>query len=415
MDVQNSDNSGVNVMKYPANSYLEEYVDMVANPAEIFDLTQKGKTIGFIKTEQQDASPIEPTYFYKHIVEPTETNVYPPDKYVHISLSNNVNRFPEKLTLQYKKDDDEFEIETKEYVVKSGKSILHDIYKSYKELKLMEDSLLLNRVTRSSIIRLLQVEVGEMPNTQIKELLRRIKTLFEQKNFLDKDTGNFNSMASPGPVDNIIYVPTKDGKGNITASNIGGDVDIKSVVDLDYFKNKFFGGLKIPKQFLGDTDDPAGFSGGSSLTKLDSRYARTVKRIQNSYIAGITTLINIFAIARGFPDYVNSFTIKMVSPSTIEDQERDDILSKRLDMVNTFMGLMEDKINPKTQKEMLIYFINNYLNEPEIANIFVQDDTVKENESEESEEDIMDDGMDSFNDFGGSSNFGGSEDFGGEE
>ena len=398
---------------------------MVANPAEIFDLTQRGKTVGFIKTNQQDSAPVEPTFFYQHIVEASETEVLPPDKYVHITLGNNTNRFPEKVVLSYIDEEDKQnlqnsnvnadELEHCEYIVKAGKSILHDIYKSYKELKLMEDSLLLNRVTRSSIIRILQVEIGEMPKSQARELLRRLKQMIEQKNFLDKGDGDFNSMASPGPIDNVIYVPTKDGKGAISASNIGGDVDIKSIVDLDYFKNKFFGGLKIPKQFLGDTDDPAGFSGGSSLTKLDSRYARTVKRIQSAYMAGITTLINIFAISRGLPDYVNNFTVKMVSPSTVEDMERDDVLSKRIDMISSFMGLISDDIftKPSTRKEMLLFLFNNYLNEPDLAELFVKDTTVKDNEkSAEEENSDSDDDTDSGFDGG----FGGGEDdFGGSD
>lgn len=404
--------SSVNVVKYPKGSYLEEYVNPVSNPAEIFDLTRRGKTVGFIKTKTQDASPLEPRFFYQHTVETNTTDIMPADKFVHITLANNTDRFPEKLSITYKSDDEDTEIEQVDYTVKSGKSILHDVYKSYKELKLMEDSLLLNRVTRSSIIRLLQVEVGEMPKTQAKELMRRIKLMIEQKNFMDKDSGTFQSMASPGPIDNVIYVPTKDGKGTITASNIGGDVDVKSIVDLDYFKNKFFGGLKIPKQFLGDTDDPAGFSGGSSLTKLDSRYARTVKRIQNAYISGITTLINIFALSFNLPDHVNKFTVKMVSPSTVEDQERDEILSKRLDMVSSFMGLISDDIftTPYTRKEMLLYFMNNYLNEPELANMFVGDDTVQKTDESEDEEN-MDDGADGgFGSFDDDSDFGGGMD-----
>lgn len=395
--------ANVNLVKYPNGSYLEEYINPVSNPAEIFDLTRRGKTVGFIKTKTQEASTLEPRFLYQHTMETNDTDILPADKYVHITLANNTDRFPEKLTITYKTDDEDTEIEQVEYTVKSGKSILHDVYKSYKELKLMEDSLLLNRVTRSSIIRLLQVEVGEMPKTQAKELMRRIKLMVEQKNFIDKEAGTFQSMSSPGPIDNVIYVPTKDGKGTITASNIGGDVDVKSIVDLDYFKNKFFGGIKIPKQFLGDTDDPAGFSGGSSLTKLDSRYARTVKRIQNAYITGITTLINIFALASNMSDYVNNFTVKMVSPSTIEDQERDEILSKRLDMVSSFMSLISDDTytKPYTRKEMLIYFMNSYLNEPELANIFVSDDTVKKESDESEDSDETNSEFSDFDSFGG--------------
>lgn len=392
-------------------SKMDEYVEMVRNPAQMFDLTKRGKTVGFIKVEMDDdkLDALEPRYSYQHIQQGQETIVMPPDKYVHIALATGTERFPETLSISFNKDGEKDTQTTYQYTINRGKSILHDLYKIYKEVSLMEDSLLLNRVTRSSIIRMLQVEVGDMPKAQSRELLKRVKQLVEQKNYMDKNTGYYTSLASPGPIDNVIYIPTHDGKGQISMSNLGGDVDVKSIADIDYFKNKLYGGLKIPKQFLGDTDDAAGFSGGTSLTKLDSRYARTIKRIQNAYIEGVTTLINLFAISKGLDDHVNNFTVKMLSPSTIEDQERDETLDNRMNMAGTFMGLVgdEDMTNPLTRKKMLLYFINHYMNEPELADLLNNDDTAKkateelnDNDNEDFEGDGFE-GGDFDTDFGG--------------
>lgn len=250
--------SDIKVHKERKGTQMEEYIEAVPNPAEIFDLTKRGKTVGFIKTPTDDGDALTPHYGYQMMTEGDETVVLRPDKYVHVSLSSDVNRFPETIKLRYMNDSkdedvnynsvDDMNVHT--YTVSRGKSILHDVYKSYKELSLMEDSLLLNRVTRSSIIRLLQIEVGDMEKGQVREVLKRYKNLMEQKNYVDKIDGTYTSMASPGPIDNILYIPTKDGKGNVTASNIGGDVDVKSIVDIDYFKNKLYGGLKIPSAFL---------------------------------------------------------------------------------------------------------------------------------------------------------------------
>lgn len=102
----------------------------------------------------------------------------------------------------------------------------------------MEDSVLLNRVTRSAITRILQIEVGDMPRPQVREKLRQVKQMVEQRNFMDTNSGTFSNQASPGPVDNIIYVPTRNGNGAITMSSIGGDVDPKSLIDLEYFQQK---------------------------------------------------------------------------------------------------------------------------------------------------------------------------------
>lgn len=401
-------------------SVLEEYVEPVANPANIYDLQRKGKTVGFVEIPrlEDDSNQLQGMTYNQTSAEMqfgNEVNILSPNKYVHICLSPDTDRYPEMLSLTSNKmDGEELKLKLR---VKRGKSILQDVYKIYQELKLMEDSLLLNRITRSSIIRLLQVEVGDMPKSQVTQLIKRLKDKIEQKNIMDKSEGKFKSQAAPGPIENIIYTPKHDGKGEITMSNIGGDIDVKSIADIDYFANKFFGGIKIPKAYLGMDMDGTGLSNGGSLTKLDARYARTIKRVQNAYIAGITTLINLFAIDRGLEEtHVNNFTVKMVSPATQEDQDRDDTFGSKIGTVSSFLDLIsqDDMSTPETRKEVLLYFITNFMNRPEISEILDKDETAKKatEEGDASGDDLSEPSFDAGGDFGGD-DFG-SEDFGEE-
>lgn len=375
------------IRKIMKGSVMEESIEVVPNPCEMFDLVERGKTVGFLRVPVEDQSELRAAgiqSLYNISTTNNSTVIYDPRKFVHISLSQNISRFPEKMTISVKNNKDE--IVNKVYNIKRGKSILHDIYKIYQEVKLMEDSILLNRITRSSIIRLLQVEVGDMTKSQVSNLLKRLKQMMEQRNMLDKDGDRFKSQAAPGPIDNIIYIPTRNGKGTVSMSNVGGDVDIKSIADLDYYSNKLFGGLKIPKQYFGFMDDAVGFSGGTSLTKLDSRYARTIKRIQNAYIQGITNLINLFALDKNLDSYVNNFTVKMVSPATTEDAERDESMANRLDLIRVFMELLGDSYSDETKKEVFEYFVNIYLSDNGLSEILKADEDINEEETMNEEE-----------------------------
>lgn len=377
-DVQGASNLKMYVPK--EGSELENYIQRVENPAIIYELQRKGKTVGFIKTKENDTNSLEPHYSYQVIQVSNEDVLLPSDKYIHITLPNS-ERFSQKIDIDVT-NDNTGEAKVIQYKINRGKSILHDLYKSYKELRLMEDALLLNRVTRSSIIRILQIEMGDMPKSQAREVLKRFKTIIEQKNYMDKNDGTFSSQANPGPIDNCIYVPTYNGKGAISMSNLGGDVDIKSIVDLDYFREKLAGGLKIPLSYISGTAQENGLGGGTSLTKIDARYARTVKRIQNAYIQGITNLINIFAINRRLDNVVNNFTIKMVSPSTSEDAERVESMMSNIDITNSILDIIAnlDELSYDAKKEIVEYLVSTYLNEPEISDIIKED---KGNEDEE--------------------------------
>ena len=363
-------------------SELEKYIQRVENPAVIYELQRKGKTVGFVKTKENDTNSLEPHYSYQVIQVSNEDVLLPSDKYIHITLPNS-ERFSQKMDIDIT-NDETGDTKVVQYKINRGKSILHDLYKSYKELRLMEDALLLNRVTRSSIIRILQIEMGDMPKSQAREVLKRFKTIIEQKNYMDKNDGTYSSQANPGPIDNCIYVPTYNGKGAISMSNLGGDVDIKSIVDLDYFREKLAGGLKIPLSYISGTAQENGLGGGTSLTKIDARYARTVKRIQNAYIQGITNLINLFAINSRLENVVNNFTVKMVSPSTSEDAERVESMMSNIDITNSILDIIAnlDELSYDAKKEIVEYLVSTYLGEPEISDI------IKDDKGEQEEEDM---------------------------
>ena len=140
--------------------------------------------------------------------------------------------------------------------------MLYPTFKIWRELALLENVILLNRVTKSSVVRVINVEVGDMPKEMVAPHLQGIKSLFEQKANIDAGT-SFGEYTNPGPVENNVYVPTRGGIGTLSTQQVGGDVDVGKLSDLDYFQDKFFGAMRVPKQYFGITDDNAGFSGGA--------------------------------------------------------------------------------------------------------------------------------------------------------
>ena len=344
----------------------EEYIEYVEDPSSIFDLQTKGKTAGFMRVCDTAKIDSTKTIYNSQPLQTVESNniiSYDRMSFVHMSLSESVSRTPELLQVENNENPNDSKI----YKIKSGKSILADAYPVTQTLKLLEDSLTLNRMTRSAVLRLVQVEVGDMPKQDVTNLLHRYKNQFEQKIALNIDVGNTKSYNSPGPIDNMVYTPTKNGIGAITVQNIGGDVNVKDIVDLEYFNNKKLAALKIPKQFL-NFDSPEGIGGnGVSLTKISSRYAHTIIRIQNAYTQGITDLLNYFFVNKGL-DYVNKFTVRMVSPSTLEDNERSEKLNNDIGQTRDLLDLVAD-LTDKERLEVLQNLMSNKIKLNDIAEI----------------------------------------------
>ena len=88
-----------------------------------------------------------------------------------------------------------------------------------------------------------------MPKSKVQQVTNNIRSLLEHKNAFEVNS-KMSEYINPGPVENIVILPTRNGKGAINMASLGGDYDPKQLTDLNWFNNKLFGGLKIPKQFL---------------------------------------------------------------------------------------------------------------------------------------------------------------------
>ena len=403
-DKPKSLNEDVNLKVYSKNDRYTHYIEMVPNPAEIFELTKFGKTYGYIKaptrTPAQTQDNLQNIYF-RYKFNKADIDVYNATEFVHACLDDNSSRVPEEVNIFMDKEDTDKHLS---YSVRRGQSLLYSVFKIWRELNLLETSVLLNRITKSSIVRVINVEVGDMPKENVGPHLAGIKQLIEQKSALNEGNG-LNEYTNPGPVENNVYVPTRAGQGALSTQQIGGDVDVKSLADLDYFKNKFFGALRVPKQYFGDTDDGAGFNGGQSLSIISSRYAKMVKRIQNTIIQALTDAINLMLLDKGLDSYVNKFDLKMLPPTTQEEIDRRENLSSKIQITTDIMNTLSDVEDPIAKMKILKSLLANVVSDGEVIQLI--EEYIEGLELHNEEESTPTDTNDESTDFG-------AEDLGGD-
>lgn len=385
-------NEDIKIKAFSPKDNYAHYMEMEVNPAEMFELTKFGKTVGYVKAPIQGAvikkDQVTSLMNYAYKFKKDDLILYPATEFVHAALENTSSREEETISIFLNSNDYDSDSNAKVYSVKRGNSLLSDMFKIWRELQLLESSVLLNRVTKSSIVRLINIEVGDMPKENVTKVLMDVKRLIEQKAAINKNSG-MSEYTNPGPVENNVYVPTHGGIGAITTTQIGGDVDVKGLADLEYYQNKLFGQARVPKQYFGLTDDSAGFNGGQSLSIISSRYAKMIKRIQNTIIQAITDAINLMLIDKGLVSYVNEFTIKMLPPTTQEEIDRQENSSNKIQLVSDVMNMLTDVQDTASRLKILKNLLANVVNDSDITNI-IQEQIDKLELEQESEPEELD-------------------------
>lgn len=134
---------------------------------------------------------------------------------------------------------------------KYGSSALFNVRKDYKILNLEEQALALGRLARSAVARVFYVNTTGTNPKQRAEIMNYIETKFSKKRSFNTANDLFKSEYSPLNYLDDIFIPITGDVGDIKVEQIGGDLNIRDIVDIDFFLNKVFAGLRTPKSFLG--------------------------------------------------------------------------------------------------------------------------------------------------------------------
>lgn len=246
------------------------YTELIGHGTNIYELTSKQKLIAYMDRDNPDK-------FIK------------PDRIVN--FANNTG----KHKVNFEIGDRNTSLNKKKYYqLERGESFLENSMTAWQVLSALEDILLLTRMTRSILYRIFSVEVGNKGNKETKDLLDRLKNKIKMDETVDIRSKIYNSSLTQVPLGDSIFIPTRNGVGVIDVKTVGGDVNLRDAIDLDYFKDKLFAGLRIPAPFLGFTESLPGGIGDTTLTRMDIRYSRTITRIQTILAEGLKDLCLVY-------------------------------------------------------------------------------------------------------------------------
>lgn len=264
-----------------------------------------------------------------------------PDKYIKpdriVNFSNNTGKHSVTFEIGNNNDPASSKIY---YELERGESFIENAMTAWQVLAALEDILLLTRMTRSILYRIFSVEVGNKGNKETKDILERLKNKIKMDETVDIRSKIYNSSLAQVPLGDSIFIPTRSGVGVIDVKTVGGDVNLHDAVDLDYFKDKLFAGLRIPAPFLGFTESLPGGIGDTSLTRMDIRYSRTITRIQTILSEGLKDLCLVYLKLTRTEKALNElpdFKVVFTSVNSAEDISRADLKQTQMQTLKSVL------------------------------------------------------------------------------
>ena len=222
--------------------------------------------------------------------------------------------------------------------------------RAYRQLSLIEDSVVIYRLVRAPERLVFKVYTGNMPAPKAEAHIRRLMQRYWSRKNYDASKDKATNVYDPQSMLDAYWFPVDhQGKGT-EVSTLASGGNLGEIRDLDYFLTKLYRSLKIPASRMINNDTP--FKDGAEITRDELRFARFIMRIQRQFAMGIRQAFVVHLRLRGL---WSEFKLKEHS------------INIEFNVPTTFMAMRE--------QQMLETKFNNYsnaLNSQTIAPSFAQ-------------------------------------------
>jgi hypothetical protein len=217
-----------------------------------------------------------------------------------------------------------------------GKSMLESARRLWKQITLMEDAMIIHRISRAPQKRIYKIDVGNIPTNEIDNYIQRIINKSKKAPIINADTGEYNLKYNIQNLMEDFYLPVRGNDSGTSIENLDG-LEYAPIDDINYLKDKMFAALKIPKQHLGFLEDG---NSKATLAAMDMRFAKTIERVQRIVTSELEKIAIIHLYSQGIEDEtLADFELSLTIPYTIYEQSKIELWASKVDLARTMGDL----------------------------------------------------------------------------
>jgi len=222
-----------------------------------------------------------------------------------------------------------------------GESVLANSYRTFKQMELLEDSLIIYRIVRAPERRVFYVDTGKMSPAKSHKYLEKVKNDVRQRRIPVNRNGvkSVDSTYNPeSMLEDIFLAQPADGRGSRIETLASGG-NLGEMDDIYYFQDKLFRGLKIPVSYMVNTQDNQGAQiadgrvGTAYIQEL--RFVRFTMRLQELLDGTFDAEFKQFLEEEKINVDFGEFTIKFNEPENFAIYRELELAG---DLLNTFQS-----------------------------------------------------------------------------
>ena len=175
---------------------------------------------------------------------------------------------------------------------------LHKAIKALNQLRMIEDAVVIYRITRAPERRVFYVDVGNLPKQKAEEYVRGLMNRYRNKLMYDPNTGEVADGRKHLSMLEDFWMPRREGGKGTEISTLQGGQNLSEMDDVKYFQKKLFQSLNVPTSRL---EESTGFNLGkaSEISRDEVKFFKFIERLRMKFSELFLELLRVQLILKG--------------------------------------------------------------------------------------------------------------------
>ena len=201
-------------------------------------------------------------------------------------------------------------------------SYLHKAIKPVNQLRMIEDSVVIYRISRAPERRIFYIDVGNLPKVKAEQYLKDVMNRYRNKLVYDASTGEIRDDRQYMSMLEDFWLPRREGGRGTEITTLPGGSNLGEIDDIKYFQKKLYQSLNVPYSRL-DSEAAGGLQLGRSteVNRDEIKFTKFISRLRNRFNTLFHDLLKTQLILKGvitIEDWENSLS-QMIKYEYVND------------------------------------------------------------------------------------------------
>ena len=220
---------------------------------------------------------------------------------------------------------------------------LHKALKTANQLAMMEDALVIYRISRAPERRIFYIDVGNLPKAKAEQYLADVMHKYRNKLVYNAETGEIKDDRKHMSMLEDFWLPRREGGRGTEITTLPGGQNLADIDDIEYFKKKLYQSLNVPATRL-EADNGFNMGRASEISRDELKFNKFTNRLQKKFARVFTDILKTHLVLKEivtgeeFDKFKDFIQYEFATDNHFTELKEAEILRERLD---TLGGIAE--------------------------------------------------------------------------